>query len=326
METITVKAQSAEREEKMKYCFGVDVGGTTVKLGIFNTNGDLLEKWEIPTVTEDGGKQILPDVAASILDKMKERDILREEVEGVGIGAPGPIDSEGTVYGAVNLGWGTFSVKNELQSLLNIRVEAGNDANVAALGEMWKGGGQGYDNLVAVTLGTGVGGGIIVEGKILAGANGAGGEIGHIHVEDKEVEPCNCGNCGCLEQYTSATGVVRLTKRRLQSSDMPSILRDKSITAKDVWDAVKAGDPLAVQVAEEFGQYLGKTLASIAGVVNPEIFVIGGGVSKAGSVLLDYIQKNYIKYVFRGSRGALFALATLGNDAGIYGAAKLVLE
>lgn len=326
METITVKAQSAEREEKMKYCFGVDVGGTTVKLGIFNTNGDLLEKWEIPTVTEDNGKQILPDVAASILDKMKERDILREEVEGVGIGAPGPIDSEGTVYGAVNLGWGTFSVKNELQSLLNIRVEAGNDANVAALGEMWKGGGQGYDNLVAVTLGTGVGGGIIVEGKILAGANGAGGEIGHIHVEDKEVEPCNCGNCGCLEQYTSATGVVRLTKRRLQSSDMPSILRDKSITAKDVWDAVKAGDPLAVQVAEEFGQYLGKTLASIAGVVNPEIFVIGGGVSKAGSVLLDYIQKNYIKYVFRGSRGALFALATLGNDAGIYGAAKLVLE
>ena len=326
METITVKAQSAEREEKMKYCFGVDVGGTTVKLGIFNTNGDLLEKWEIPTVTEDGGKQILPDVAASILDKMKERDILREEVEGVGIGAPGPIDSEGTVYGAVNLGWGTFSVKNELQSLLNIRVEAGNDANVAALGEMWKGGGQGYDNLVAVTLGTGVGGGIIVEGKILAGANGAGGEIGHIHVEDKEVEPCNCGNCGCLEQYTSATGVVRLTKRRLQFSDMPSILRDKSITAKDVWDAVKAGDPLAVQVAEEFGQYLGKTLASIAGVVNPEIFVIGGGVSKAGSVLLDYIQKNYIKYVFRGSRGALFALATLGNDAGIYGAAKLVLE
>lgn len=326
METITVKAQSAEREEKMKYCFGVDVGGTTVKLGIFNTNGDLLEKWEIPTVTEDGGKQILPDVAASILDKMKERDILREEVEGVGIGAPGPIDSEGTVYGAVNLGWGTFSVKNELQSLLNIRVEAGNDANVAALGEMWKGGGQGYDNLVAVTLGTGVGGGIIVEGKILAGANGAGGEIGHIHVEDKEVEPCNCGNCGCLEQYTSATGVVRLTKRRLQSSDMPSILRDRDITAKDVWDAVKAGDPLAVQVAEEFGQYLGKTLASIAGVVNPEIFVIGGGVSKAGSVLLDYIQKNYIKYVFRGSRGALFALATLGNDAGIYGAAKLVLE
>lgn len=326
METITGKAQSAEREEKMKYCFGVDVGGTTVKLGIFNTNGDLLEKWEIPTVTEDNGKQILPDVAASILDKMKERDILREEVEGVGIGAPGPIDSEGTVYGAVNLGWGTFSVKNELQSLLNIRVEAGNDANVAALGEMWKGGGQGYDNLVAVTLGTGVGGGIIVEGKILAGANGAGGEIGHIHVEDKEVEPCNCGNCGCLEQYTSATGVVRLTKRRLQSSDMPSILRDRDITAKDVWDAVKAGDPLAVQVAEEFGQYLGKTLASIAGVVNPEIFVIGGGVSKAGSVLLDYIQKNYIKYVFRGSRGALFALATLGNDAGIYGAAKLVLE
>lgn len=309
----------------VKYVFGVDVGGTTVKLGVFNSDGDLLEKWEIPTRTEDNGKEILPDVANSILNKMNERELSREEVIGVGIGTPGPVDSEGTVYGAVNLGWGTMSIKNELQGLLNLKVEAGNDANVAALGEMWKGGGKGYSNLVAVTLGTGVGGGIIVEGKILAGANGAGGEFGHIHVEDREVEPCNCGGYGCLEQYTSATGVVRLANRKMASSDMPSCLRGKEVTAKDVWDAVKAGDPLALQVAEDFGVYLGKTLASVAGVVNPEIFVIGGGVSKAGTVLLDYIQKNYVKYVFRGSRGALFALATLGNDAGIYGAAKMVL-
>lgn len=309
----------------VKHVFGVDVGGTTVKMGLFNSDGDLLEKWEIPTVTVDNGKQILPDVAESILNKMKERELTREDVIGVGIGTPGPVDSEGTVYGAVNLGWGTMSIKNELQSLLNLRVEAGNDANVAALGEMWQGGGRGYSNLVAVTLGTGVGGGIIVEGRILAGATGAGGEIGHIHVEDQEVENCNCGNCGCLEQYTSATGIVRLARRRMEASDMPSCLRGKEVSAKDVWDAVKAGDPLAAEVAEEFGLYLGKTLASIAGVVNPEIFVIGGGVSKAGPVLLDYIQKNYVKYVFRGSRGALFALATLGNDAGIYGSAKLVL-
>ncbi len=312
---------------KMRYCFGVDVGGTTVKLGFFDEEGNLLEKWEIPTRTEDHGKNILPDVAASILDKMKEREVSREEIAGVGIGAPGPIDAKGTVYVAVNLGWGTFSLKNELQSLLNLPVEAGNDANVAALGEMWKGGGQGYSNVVAVTLGTGVGGGIIVDGKILSGATGAGGEIGHIHVMDDETEACNCGNCGCLEQYTSATGIVRLAKRRLAEDDKPSVLRESgNISAKTVFDAVKDGDELAIEVAERFGKILGKTLAGIAAVVNPEIFVIGGGVSKAGPVLLDYIQKNYTLYAFSGSRGALFALATLENDAGIYGAAKLVLD
>ena len=310
-----------------KYCFGVDVGGTTVKLGFFDTEGNLLEKWEIPTRTEEGGKNILPDVAASILDKIKEREVSREEIIGVGIGAPGPIDGKGTVYNAVNLGWGTFSIKNELQSLLNIPVEAGNDANVAALGEMWKGGGQGHSSLVAVTLGTGVGGGIITDGRILSGATGAAGEIGHIHVMDGETERCNCGNYGCLEQYTSATGIVRLAKRRLAKDDKPSTLRNhQEISAKTVFDAVKEGDELAVEVAEQFGEILGKALADIAGVVNPEIFVIGGGVSKAGPILLDFIQKNYTPYVFAGSRGALFALATLGNDAGIYGAAKMVLD
>lgn len=310
-----------------KYCFGVDVGGTTVKMGFFDTEGNLLEKWEIPTRTEEGGKNILPDVAESILDKIKEREVSREEIIGVGIGAPGPIDGKGTVYNAVNLGWGTFSIKNELQSLLNISVEAGNDANVAALGEMWKGGGQGHSSLVAVTLGTGVGGGIIADGRILSGATGAAGEIGHIHVMDGETERCNCGNYGCLEQYTSATGIVRLAKRRLAKDDKPSTLRNhQEISAKTVFDAVKEGDELAVEVAEQFGEILGKALADIAGVVNPEIFVIGGGVSKAGPILLDFIQKNYTPYVFAGSRGALFALATLGNDAGIYGAAKMVLD
>ena len=311
----------------MRYCFGVDVGGTTVKLGFFDEEGNLLEKWEIPTRTQDDGKNILPDVAASILDKMRERGVSREDITGVGIGAPGPVDAKGTVYVAVNLGWGTFSLKNELQSLLNLPVEAGNDANVAALGEMWKGGGQGYSNAVAVTLGTGVGGGIIVDGKILSGATGAGGEIGHIHVMDGEQERCNCGNCGCLEQYASATGVVRLAKRRLAMDDKPSVLREcESVSAKAVFDAVKAGDELAMEVAERFGEILGKALAGIAAVVNPEIFVIGGGVSKAGPVLLDYIQKYYTPNAFSGSRGALFSLATLGNDARIYGAAKMVLD
>ena len=230
------------------------------------------------------------------------------------------------IYKAANLGWGVFSVRNTLSDLLDgIKVEAGNDANVAALGEMWKGGGKGHKNMVAVTLGTGVGGGIIIDGKILTGSTGAGGEIGHIHVEDNETESCGCGNKGCLEQYTSATGVVRLAKRRLAQDDKTSVLRDEEVNSKTVWDAVKISDSVAIEIANTFGKYLGKGLAAVAGVVNPEIFVIGGGVSKAGEILIDYIKPSYQKYVFNGSREVKFALATLGNDAGIYGAAKLVL-
>lgn len=308
-----------------QYVFGVDLGGTTVKLGLFSVQGELVEKWEIPTRKEYDGKYILPDIAQSVLDKMEEKKITKEDVQGVGIGVPGPVNEEGVIFGAANLGWGTLNINESLASLTGLSVKAGNDANVAALGEMWKGGGQGYKNLVAVTLGTGVGGGIIVEGNLLAGATGAGGEIGHIHVEDNETEVCGCGNTGCLEQYASATGVVRLAKRMLAATDEPSVLRDEEVSAKTVFDAVKSGDVLASKIAEQFGEYLGKGLAAVGCVVNPEVFVIGGGVSKAGPVLFDYIEDNYKQYVFRGCREAKFALATLGNDAGIYGAAKLAL-
>ena len=309
-----------------KVIFGVDLGGTTVKMGYFDTEGNVKDKWEIPTRKENNGSRILPDIAEYIKKKMAEEGIEKDDVIGVGIGVPGPVDANGVIYKAANLGWEVFSVKEELAVLLGgIPVEAGNDANVAALGEMWQGGGRGYKNLVAVTLGTGVGGGIIVEGKILTGATGAGGEIGHIHIVDDEPETCGCGNHGCLEQYASATGIARLARRRLAADDKESVLRSGEISAKTVFDAVKAGDALAKEVAEEFGMYLGKGLAAVACVVNPEIFVIGGGVSKAGEVLFDYIVDEYKKYVFRGSREAKFALATLGNDAGIYGAAKLVL-
>jgi glucokinase len=309
-----------------KRFYGVDLGGTTVKMGLFDTEGNVLTKWEIPTVKDQGGKQILPDIAEAIKKNMAENNIAKEDVIGVGIGVPGPVDKDGVIYKAANLGWGVFSVRNTLSDLLDgIKVEAGNDANVAALGEMWKGGGKGHKNMVAVTLGTGVGGGIIIDGKILTGSTGAGGEIGHIHVEDNETESCGCGNKGCLEQYTSATGVVRLAKRRLAEDDKTSVLRDEEVNSKTVWDAVKISDSVAIEIANTFGEYLGKGLAAVAGVVNPEIFVIGGGVSKAGEILIDYIKPSYQKYVFNGSREVKFALATLGNDAGIYGAAKLVL-
>lgn len=309
-----------------QYVFGVDIGGTTVKLGLFDVKGILLEKWEIPTRTEESGSHILPDVAESIKAKMDEKQIQAEDVAGVGVGAPGPIDSAGVVHKAVNLGWDTFSIKVTLEEILHVPVMAGNDANVAALGEMWKGGGQGSKDLIVVTLGTGVGGGIIIDGKMLTGAVGAGGEIGHIHVEDNETEYCGCGNVGCLEQYASATGITRLANRKLQESSKDSILRGQEVSAKAVFDAVKEKDELAMEVAEEFGRYLGNGLAVVADVVNPEAIVIGGGVSKAGEILIDYIRPYYEKNVFHGSREVKFSLATLGNDAGIYGAAKLVLD
>ena len=251
-----------------KVVFGVDLGGTTVKLGLFDTEGNVLDKWEIPTRKEDNGRQILPDIAQAVKEKMKEKGYSDENVSGIGIGVPGPVDSEGTIYKAANLGWGVMNINKELGALTGLTVKAGNDANVAALGEMWKGGGKGYRNMVAVTLGTGVGGGIIVDGRLLAGATGAGGEIGHIHVEDGEQEACGCGNRGCLEQYASATGVVRLAKRALAGSSQDSMLRSGEISAKTVFDAVKAGDTLAMEVAGKFGEYLGKGLAVVAGVVD----------------------------------------------------------
>lgn len=309
-----------------KYVFGVDVGGTSVKMGLFDIEGNVLEKWEIPTRTENCGEKILSDIAASIQEKMGQKSIAKEDVAGVGIGVPGPVEKNGIVHRAVNLGWEEMNMKEELTKLLGgMRVEGGNDANVAALGEMWKGGGQGHKNLVAVTLGTGVGGGIIINGEIMTGATGAGGEIGHIHVEDNEKEACGCGNYGCLEEYASATGITRLANRALQASDKDSVLRKGEVTAKAVFDAVKAGDELAIEVAKQFGEYLGKGLGVIAGIINPEIFVIGGGVSKAGEVLFEYIKPSFERTAFHGSKNVIFALATLGNDAGIYGAARLLL-
>ncbi len=305
--------------------FGVDIGGTTVKIGLFEATGTLMDKWEIPTRTEEDGKEVLPDIAKSIEAKLSEKSLSKEQVIGVGVGIPGPVDSEGIVHGAVNLGWGKIDLDDALGNLIGLKVKAANDANIAALGEMWKGGGQGYKDVVAVTLGTGVGGGVIANGQLIAGFGGGGGEIGHLIVNHHETVSCNCGHCGCLEQYSSATGVVRLAKEALAVEGAESVLKGQDVTAKAVWDAVKAGDCLAESVADKFGFYLGSALASIAAVVNPEIFVFGGGVSNAGEIMFPYIQKYYDKAVFRGCVGAKFALAQLGNDAGIYGAAKLVI-
>ena len=308
-----------------KYVFGVDVGGTTVKMGLFNVAGEVLEKWEIKTHTENGGESIIPDIAAAANGKLEERGIAKEEVAGIGIGIPGPINEEGVVPHTANLGWGYKEVTRELEELTGLPCKGGNDANVAALGEAWKGGAAGYSNVVMVTLGTGVGGGIIIGEKIITGSNGAGGEIGHLHVDDNIPGHCGCGNQGCLEQVASATGITNLANQALAASDKPSVLREGEVSAKTVFDAVKEGDELAIEVAERFGKYLGTALASITAIVDPQAIVIGGGVSKAGPVILEYIEKYYQKYCFKSCRDVKFALATLGNDAGIYGCAKMVL-
>ncbi len=310
-----------------KYGFGVDIGGTTCKIGLFETDGTLLDKWEVKTNTENGGASILDDVAAAVDGKLIQEGISREEVQGIGVGVPGPVSADGTVLKCVNLGWGVFNVAEVLGEKTGLSVKAGNDANVAALGETWQGGGKGYSNVVMVTLGTGVGGGIVVDGKIVAGANGAGGEIGHILMNENETDTCGCGKKGCLEQYASATGIVRMAKYMLAEDTRDSVLRKtEEITAKDIFDAAKAGDETAKALVEELGKMLGKALANIACVVNPEVFVIGGGVSRAGNVLIDVIEKYYIQYTFHACRDAKFTLASLGNDAGMYGCVQMLLD
>lgn len=324
-----IKEAGIERKggkEMSLYCFGIDVGGTSVKCGLFQTDGNLLEKWEIPTRTENSGENILPDVAATIENKIQERGIDKKDVVGVGIGIPGPINSRGEAACAVNLYWGFKPVAKELSDLTGLPAKAGNDANVAALGEAWKGAAAGAQNVILATLGTGVGGGIIVDGKIVAGYHGAGGEIGHANIDHSETEECNCGNRGCLEQFASATGIVRTAQKELSSCDESSSLRSlQTITAKDVLDAFKAGDAVAVRIMEKVGEHLGGALAIFAAVVDPEAIVIGGGVSKAGQPLIDCIQKYYRKYAFSLCKDTPMVIASLGNDAGIYGAAKLVL-
>ena len=308
------------------YCFGIDVGGTSVKCGLFHTDGTLVEKWEIPTRTENNGQNILPDVAETINAKLAEKNIDKADVEGVGIGIPGPINSRGEAACAVNLYWGFTPVAQILGDLTGLKAQAGNDANVAALGEAWKGAAAGAQNIIMITLGTGVGGGIIINGKILAGSHGAGGEIGHALVVRGEEEKCNCGNHGCLEQYASATGIVRVAGRVLAASEDDSTLRElQNITAKDVLDAFKAGDAVAVRIMEYVGDLLGGAIAGFTTVVDPEAIVIGGGVSKAGQPLIDCIEKYYQRYAFSSCKETQIVLATLGNDAGIYGAAKMVL-
>ena len=311
-----------------KIAVGVDVGGTTVKLGFFSPEGELIQKWEIPTDRESSGANIIPDIASSIQKTLEKGAYKLEDVIGVGLDVPGPVQPTGYVEVCVNLFWKDRYPARELSELLQgVRVEIGNDANVAALGEAWKGGGEGAQDAVMLTLGTGVGGGVILGGQIVSGRHGLGGEIGHIHVRDEEAEAYNCGGHGCLEQIASATGIVREAKQKLAESEAASAMRalGEKLSAKDVCDLGRAGDALADEVMETVARYLGLAISHLCLIVDPEIFIIGGGVSRAGSYLLDKIKKYYDMYTAISSNRGRVVLAELGNDAGIYGAVRLVL-
>ena len=311
----------------MKYGFGIDVGGTTVKIAFFDENGRLLDKWEIPTLTDNGGSQILPHIAEAIQAYLLCQNIPRQDLIGIGIGVPGPVDDLGNVNRCTNLGWGVFNIHDALGKLTGLPVKAGNDANMAALGEAWKGGGIGCDNMVLATFGTGVGGGIVIGGKPINGVHGAAGEIGHLTVEREETEPCTCGKYGCVEQYCSATGIVRLAKKRLARDNQESILRSvHPLTCKDVFDAANQNDMLAAEILDQVYNYMGQFLACVCMVTDPEVVVLGGGVSKAGQPLLEGAKRYFDKYIFHASDSIRFSLATLGNDAGAYGAFKLILD
>lgn len=304
------------------YKFGVDVGGTTVKIGLFSGDGKLEEKYEIATDKSDQGAHIIEHIAAKLDEIIAEKSYGILDCMGVGIGLPGPVD-RGMILGCVNLGWGIFSIVEEFSKAFhNVPVYAGNDANTATLGEYVAGAGKGMKNMMMVTLGTGVGGGIIIDGRILEGANGGAGEIGHIPVNPQEQDICGCGKKGCLEQYASATGIVRVAEKLRKENGNTAL--PAGCTAKQVFDYAKEGDELAMQAVEELGRYLGLALASCACVLNPEGIVIGGGVSRAGKILLDVTEKNFQTYVFKPCRNVKFCLAELGNDAGIYGAAAMV--
>lgn len=323
------------------YYIGADIGGTTAKLclyGIEGSNEGIECKWSVPTAGGSTPEVLFGNLVESIKDKCDEYNINMKELAGIGIGIPGPVNEGGEVLGCANLGFGIVNVKKIMAEITGVdNIEVGNDANVAALGEMWKGGAAGYKDVLMITLGTGVGGGLVIDGRIHVGSKGAAAEIGHITVEPDETDICGCGCHGCLEQFASATGVVRMTLKGIESHP-ESVLAGKkdeasdtdmnmyNITAKDVFDAAKAGDAYALEIVDRFAKYLGIALSNVANVCDPQVFLIGGGVSAAGSVITDNVRKYYEQYSMKALKDRDIKLATLGNDAGILGCIKMTMK
>jgi len=305
-----------------KYNLGIDIGGTSIKIGLFDLEGNLLQTDSIRTNKTSKGSFILPELA----DYIKHKFTI-EDIRGIGIGVPGPV-AKNMIYSCVNLGWGEKDIVKEFKELLaidDIIVRVANDANLAAAGEIYKGVASGYINAFMVTLGTGIGGGVIIDGRVVDGINGVAGEIGHTHIDDLFNLDCNCGKSGCLETVASATGIVRLAKEYLRKSNKPSKLRRyPEFSAKKVIDFAKAGDDLATEIIDKSMEYLARVLAKVTYIINPDIFIIGGGISNAGNFIIEKIKKYYYPLVVPFISHTNFEIATLGNEAGMFGACYLV--
>lgn len=304
------------------YC-GIDIGGTSAKMCLYsNKQDEIIHEWDVPTLKSADEMIIIDRIIASLYDMCASQGIKPESILGIGIGIPGPVTEDGVVLKCANLGWDIVPLKRIMCEKTGIdNVEVANDANVAALGEAWGGSAKDYGSIVMVTLGTGVGGGLIVDGKIHTGNKGAAGEIGHITVEPDEEAVCGCGCHGCLEQYASATGVVRLAKK-----EFPDKYSSDGVSAKDIFDDAKAGDESAFKIVRTFSKYLGVALSNVAAVISPDAFVIGGGVAKAGTIITEGVREYYRNYSLYALKDTPIELAQLGNRAGIYGAVKMVID
>jgi glucokinase len=306
---------------------GVDIGGTAIKVGICNESGVLLQTYEGPTETEQGTDRILGNIANYARHVVAASPYAWEQVSGVGVGIAGFMDfAKGWIKFSPNLPLANVPLKDHLEAALNKQVRVNNDANVAALGEAWGGAGRGVSSVVCYTLGTGVGGGIVVDGRLIEGCSGMGGELGHMSiVPDLEAIQCGCGKLGCLETVSSATGIIRMAKDAVQRGDRTSLCQIETLMAKDVIEAAKSGDEVAQRIVSRAAFYIGKSMAVVAVVVNPKRFILGGGVSKAGEFLFSQIRQVFHKYAQdKAQEGVDIVAAELGNNAGVVGAAGLM--
>ena len=309
----------------MQYGFGVDIYGPQIKIGFFDASGKLLHKWKINTPMQNSGNDILPAVAAEIDRYLTKKHIFEDDVLGIGVGIPGPVNSTGTVNKCINFGWGVFNINRALSGLTGLPVASGNIASIAALGECWRG--NSSKNMVFAALNTGLGGAVVCNGNVVLGAQGGGGELGHMIINKNEKEACTCGKRGCVEQYCSPTGILRLAKRQLLANATPSVLRNRPLTDyHQVLDAAADGDRIAKTVMDQFYDYMGHFLSNVCCVTNPDKVVLGGEFCRMGPSLLENVAKAFHKYIFHANENVRFEYAKLGTDASIYGAFKLVLD
>ncbi|MEA4815755.1 MAG: ROK family protein [Lachnospiraceae bacterium] len=312
-----------------KYAFGIDIGGTTVKIGLFAGRGELLYKCSIKTDISEEGENIICDTANCIKDIINLKSISFSEISGIGVCVPGPVMEGGTTSFCPNIGWRMFNVEKAFSDILDLPVKSGNDATFAALGEKWQGSAKSFSNFVMIVIGTGIGGGIFVDGKPVLGLVGAAGEIGHMTVNPFETEYCRCGKRGCLEQYASATGIINLTKKYIKEGLSTSLgssnLDLTNLDLKDIFKAYNSNDECARKAVDIFIRYLGLAMANINSVLDPEAFIIGGGVSNSGDFILDKIKEAYARFSFSEKGSKTITISKLKTYAGIYGGASLFL-